>query len=151
MSQEELRAFMKSALEERIALFKELQEKLGPAVLETVAARTSRLAQEQMQNGDIVDRGLQGVIDQLWANLGENFVYTTEEHTDKKLSFKVTTCPWATMYRMHNAGDIGYAFYCAYDYGFCQGLNPNIKFSRSKTLMVGDDCCDHTYELTDGE
>jgi len=51
------------------------------------------------------------------------------------------------MRRLH-AADIGSAFYCAYDYGFCSGLNPHIVFSRTKTLMSGDDCCNHNYELT---
>jgi len=31
--------------------------------------------------------------------------------------------------------------------GFCEGLNPAIEFTRTKTLMQGDDCCDHAYAL----
>jgi hypothetical protein len=43
--------------------------------------------------------------------------------------------------------EIGFALTCAWDYGFCRGLNPEIKFTRTKTLMMGDDCCNHTYRL----
>jgi hypothetical protein len=54
---------------------------------------------------------------------------------------------WADEFRKHAAAEVGYSFYCCWDYGFCQGLNPHIKFTRTKTLMQGDDCCDHTYDL----
>jgi hypothetical protein len=60
---------------------------------------------------------------------------------------KVTRCMWANMWRKFGAEDIGYVFQCCWDYGFCQGLNPAIEFTRTKTLMQGDDCCDHTYDL----
>ena len=42
-----------------------------------------------------------------------------------------------------HAAELGFAYYCAYDYGFCQGLNPALQFSRTKTLMQGADSCDH--------
>ncbi len=47
----------------------------------------------------------------------------------------------------HKMPELGYAFYCAWDEGFCQGLNPKIRFTRTKVLMNGDVCCNHTYEL----
>jgi hypothetical protein len=49
--------------------------------------------------------------------------------------------------RRHDAAEIGYAFYCAWDDGFCRGLNPKMTFTRTRTLMRGDDGCDHTYTL----
>jgi hypothetical protein len=32
-----------------------------------------------------------------------------------------------------------------------QGLDPAIRFTRTKTLMMGDDRCDHAYELSPGQ
>jgi hypothetical protein len=60
---------------------------------------------------------------------------------------KARKCPYAEAMRRHGAAELGFAYSCAYDIGFCQGLNPAIRFTRTKTLMMGDSICDHTYEL----
>jgi len=33
------------------------------------------------------------------------------------------------------------------DYGITDGFNPQIEFSRTKTLMQGDACCNHCYKM----
>jgi len=67
------------------------------------------------------------------------------EDTDKAFEIKVTECLYAKTFRENDAGDIGYVTICHPDYAFCQGFNPKIKMIRTKTLMQGDDCCNHRW------
>ncbi len=67
------------------------------------------------------------------------------EDTPHAFELKVTECLWAKTFREIGAGDIGYLLLCHTDYADCQGFNPRITLTRSKTLMQGDDCCDHRF------
>lgn len=69
----------------------------------------------------------------------------TVEDTAEAFELRVTECLWAKTLRDMGASDIGYRLLCQTDYADCQGFNPNIVLVRSKTLMQGDDCCDHRF------
>jgi hypothetical protein len=67
------------------------------------------------------------------------------EDTPQTFELKVTECLWAKTFREIGAADIGYLLLCNTDYAECQGFNPKITLIRSKTLMQGDDCCNHRF------
>jgi len=67
------------------------------------------------------------------------------EHTPRAFEVKVTECLWAKTFREMGAAEIGYSLICHRDYADCQGFNPKITMTRSKTLMQGDDCCNHRF------
>jgi hypothetical protein len=67
------------------------------------------------------------------------------EDTPQAFEVKVTECLWAKTFREMGAADIGYLLLCHTDYADCQGFNPKITLTRSKTLMQGDDCCNHRF------
>jgi hypothetical protein len=67
------------------------------------------------------------------------------EDTPQAFEVKVTECLWAKTFREMGAADIGYLLICHTDYADCQGFNPQITMTRSKTLMQGDDCCNHRF------
>jgi hypothetical protein len=69
------------------------------------------------------------------------------EETDTAFELKVTECIWASTFLAANAGDIGYASVCFGDYAWAEGFNPKIKMIRDKTLMQGQDICNHRYIL----
>ena len=58
-----------------------------------------------------------------------------------------TKCPMADAYKSIGRVDYGLRFHCAEDANVATAYNPSIKFERTKTLMEGDDCCDHRYTL----
>jgi hypothetical protein len=70
------------------------------------------------------------------------------EDTDKVFEIKVTECLSATTFLRADAGYIGYARICWGDYAWAEGFNPKIKLVRDKTLMQGNDCCNHRYIWT---
>jgi len=45
------------------------------------------------------------------------------------------------------AEDLGYILSCYGDYASAQGFNPKMRMIRTKTLMQGDEFCDHRYVL----
>lgn len=67
------------------------------------------------------------------------------EDTSQAVEVKVTECLWAKTFREMGASDIGYLLICDRDYADCKGFNPKISLTRSKTLMQGDDCCNHRF------
>jgi hypothetical protein len=71
--------------------------------------------------------------------------YTFVEDTEKALEWKITECLWAKTFREANASDIGYASQCYGDLGYGEALGPKIRFTLTKTLMQGHDCCNHRY------
>jgi hypothetical protein len=74
-------------------------------------------------------------------------VFTLEmvEDTPQAFEVRVTECLYARTFRELGAAEIGYALICHRDYADCQGFNPRITMIRSKTLMQGDDCCNHRF------
>jgi hypothetical protein len=67
------------------------------------------------------------------------------EDTPRAVEVKVTECLWAKTFRELGAAEIGYRLICHRDYADCQGFNPRITLTRTKTLMQGDDCCNHRF------
>jgi hypothetical protein len=67
------------------------------------------------------------------------------EDTDTAFQIQVTECLWAKTFHEAGAADIGYATICHPDFAACQAFNPKIKMIRDKTLMQGDDCCNHRW------
>ena len=58
---------------------------------------------------------------------------------------RVTRCLWAQTFREAGAADIGYAMVCHPDFLAGPAFNPKIRMTRTKTLMLGDDLCNHRW------
>ena len=67
------------------------------------------------------------------------------EDTPQAFEVKITECLWAKTFRKMGMSKMGYLLICYPDYARCQGFNPRITLTRSKTLMLGDDCCNHRW------
>lgn len=67
------------------------------------------------------------------------------EDTDSVFEIRVTECLWAKTFRENGASDIGYATLCHTDYAGCQAFNEKIRMTRSRTLMQGNNYCDHRW------
>jgi hypothetical protein len=72
--------------------------------------------------------------------------FTIEKLPDG-VKFCVTKCPMADVFRSIGRIDLGLQFYCNEDRHIAAGFNSAIKFTRTKTLMEGNDCCDQCYIL----
>ncbi|MDP6667428.1 MAG: L-2-amino-thiazoline-4-carboxylic acid hydrolase [Dehalococcoidia bacterium] len=69
----------------------------------------------------------------------------------REYSFDVTRCKYAEMYADLGYGDLGEIFSCTRDFEFLAGFNPEVKLSRTQTIMQGAPHCDFRYSLESPE
>jgi hypothetical protein len=81
-----------------------------------------------------------------WAS-GGALEMSVRESTETKLSYVVTRCRYADMYRDMGLSSLGYLVSCERDSAFMEGYAPNVTLKREKTIMAGSDCCDFLYKL----
>ncbi len=69
------------------------------------------------------------------------------EQTDRALSFDVTRCRYAELYRALDIPELGAVFSCNRDYALIDGFNPDATLTRTQTIMEGAPCCDFRYQF----
>ena len=67
------------------------------------------------------------------------------EQSPERLSFNVTRCRYAEMYRALGLADLGGSLSCLRDFALIQGFNPEIELERTQTLMEGAAFCDFRF------
>ena len=67
------------------------------------------------------------------------------ENTAEKLSFNVTRCRYAEMYRALGLGDLGATLSCNRDFALIDGFNPDATLTRTQTIMQGAPHCNFRY------
>lgn len=70
------------------------------------------------------------------------------QQDDSTLSFDVTRCRYAEMYKALGAGDLGHVFSCNRDFALIEGFNPKAVLTRETTLMQGDPVCEFRYDFS---
>jgi hypothetical protein len=80
-----------------------------------------------------------------WRRGGALEVQAVEE-SPARYSFNVTRCKYAEMYRELGYGDLGDIFSCTRDFEFSKGYNPDVRLTRTQTIMKGATHCDFRYE-----
>jgi predicted ArsR family transcriptional regulator len=110
---------------------------------EMVAERTRKQWQEiaqREQNHRVAD-----LIRVLWEpTRTRGFEFTVEEHDDG-VQIYCTRCALYDLAREINGTEWMFHLNCSTDPHIVDGFNSEIQFRRTKTLMQGDDCCDHFY------
>jgi fumarate reductase iron-sulfur subunit len=81
----------------------------------------------------------------LWSEGGALEIEVSEANTTK-CSMNVTRCRYAEMYKRLGLGDYGHLLSCSRDFAFVEGFNPNIKLTRTQTIMEGADFCDFRFK-----
>ncbi|MFW9844021.1 MAG: L-2-amino-thiazoline-4-carboxylic acid hydrolase [Candidatus Thorarchaeota archaeon] len=66
---------------------------------------------------------------------------------EDRLSFDVTYCGYAEMYRKLGIQELGTLMSCSRDFAFMDGFNPKIELKRTKTIMEGDSICNFCYVM----
>jgi len=67
-----------------------------------------------------------------------------------RIAYHFTSCMWADIFRQLGEPELGFAF-CAGDEPAVKAYNPALGFQRTKTLMEGDDMCDHIFFVSQGD
>ena len=64
---------------------------------------------------------------------------------DTAYDFDVTRCRYAEMYRALGIPELGAILSCGRDFALGEGFNPDLKLTRTQTIMEGAPCCDFRY------
>lgn len=68
------------------------------------------------------------------------------EQSPERLSFNVTRCRYAEMYRALGLADLGSSLSCQRDFALVKGFNPGIHLTRTQTIMEGAAHCDFRFK-----
>ena len=114
-------------------------------VLELIAEETqyawSGLAKERGSNS------IDDLLDTLWSGFGSIGGEYSVSREGGRVQIYATKCPMADTYRKIGMEEFGLMFHCSTDPHIVSGFNENMNFEISKTLMAGDDCCNHCYSM----
>jgi hypothetical protein len=72
------------------------------------------------------------------------------EQSEDRLSFNVTRCRYAEMYRALGLADLGSSLSCQRDFTLVEGFNPAIRLTRTQTIMEGAPFCDFRFHAPAG-
>lgn len=70
------------------------------------------------------------------------------EETPTSVSYNVTRCRYAEMYKQMGLQEIGHLLSCGRDGTFCTGFDERIALERTQTIMQGASHCDFRYTWT---
>jgi hypothetical protein len=69
------------------------------------------------------------------------------EQSPGRLSFNVTRCRYAEMYRALGMAELGSSLSCQRDFALAEGFNSEIQLTRTQTIMGGASFCDFRFQL----
>jgi hypothetical protein len=98
--------------------------------------------------GDASLEAFAGALD-LWRESGALEIDLLEQGPER-LSFNVTRCRYAELYRALGLADLGGSLSCARDFALVEGFNPDIRLERTQTIMEGAAYCDFRFRTKDG-
>lgn len=67
------------------------------------------------------------------------------EQNEARLSFNVTRCRYAEMYRALGVPELGALLSCNRDFALMEGFNAEVELTRTQTIMQGAPFCDFRY------
>ena len=132
-----------------VPLIRAFQEEFGEERANAVARQAIiDLAEEQgRQNADYKGRNdLLAFAENMQAFSGGGALEVEMVERDAaRVGFNVRRCRFAEMYRDMGAGDIGAVLSCNRDFSNVNGFNPEIKLTRTQTIMQGAEYCNFRY------
>jgi hypothetical protein len=76
--------------------------------------------------------------------------YKVIEQSQDAFEFDVTRCRYAEFYKALGEPELGFLLVCAADFATAEGFGPDIKLTRSQTIMQGASHCDFRYRRPGG-
>jgi hypothetical protein len=72
--------------------------------------------------------------------------YRVIEQSQDAFEFDVTGCRYAEFYRELGEPELGFLLVCSADFPMAEGFGPDIKLTRTQTIMQGASHCDFRYK-----
>jgi hypothetical protein len=74
--------------------------------------------------------------------------YTVVEQSEDAFAIDVTGCRYAEFYKALGEPELGFLLVCTADFPTAEGFGPDIKLTRTQTIMQGASHCDFRYQRT---
>ncbi len=132
---------------DKIELLSALRERFGEDVIKIVKEVECKKAQSEWQYmaKQYKDNSIEALLQLFWEPLKAKGFEFTSDVKENGIQMRCTKCPAYEMAKELNATDWLYHHTCCADEYIASGFNPQIGFKRTKTLMQGDEYCDHFY------
>ena len=76
---------------------------------------------------------------------GDALDYRVREQSHDAFDIDVTGCRYAQFYKELGEPDLGFLLVCSADFPMAEGFGPDIKLTRTQTIMQGASHCDFRY------
>ncbi len=76
---------------------------------------------------------------------GDAITYTVRDQSQNSYEIDVKTCRYAQFYQELGEPELGFLLVCSLDFPFAEGADPDIKLTRTQTIMQGASHCDFRY------
>jgi hypothetical protein len=76
---------------------------------------------------------------------GDALDYSVRAQSQDTYEFDVTGCRYAQFYKELGEPELGFLLVCSSDFPFAEGFGPDIKLTRTQTIMQGASHCDFRY------
>jgi hypothetical protein len=72
--------------------------------------------------------------------------YRVSEQSQDAFEIDVTRCQYAEFYKELGEPELGFLLVCSVDFPMAEGFGPDIKLTRTQTIMQGASRCDFRYK-----
>jgi hypothetical protein len=139
-------------IEERVKILRALEKRFGKKAIDAAADAKKKLIYRRMREEykNIIPVGMDRFFKIIFGDfegIDRIIEFTVLDKTKNHLKVRMNRCRYAEIYRKLKAGDIGHKMVCMMDPAMNRALNPKIRMSRPKKLMLGDECCMFEYWL----
>ena len=76
---------------------------------------------------------------------GDALDYSVRAQSQETYEIDVTRCRYAQFYQELGEPELGFLLVCSSDFPFAEGFDPDLKLTRSQTIMQGASHCDFRY------
>jgi hypothetical protein len=134
-----------------VPLIKSLQAELGKERAEALVRKAigdvyRRLGDEWSRAKESEDIGSNMALAFAAFAQGNALDYSVREQSQDSYEIDVTRCRYAEFYRELGEPELGFLLVCSMDFPFADGLGPDVKLTRTQTLMQGASHCDFRYK-----
>jgi hypothetical protein len=146
--------YVKTKYEKLVILAREMEKTLGTEktheiIKEAFYNNMYEIVLEEMKEQEPVECFMDFVRIEKEDNESPGVMNTVDisyvKETETELGLHVTRCLEAEVFNEMDAADIGYLIVCNPDHAYAEACNPRVKLKHTKTLMQGDQCCNHTW------
>ncbi|MBR0708887.1 L-2-amino-thiazoline-4-carboxylic acid hydrolase [Bradyrhizobium liaoningense] len=104
------------------------------------------------KNRDKHDPDLGKAVSSAFRTYGSDdaLAYDVIEQTADAFAVDVTHCAYAEFYKALGEPELGFLLVCTSDFAVVEGFGPDIKLTRTQTIMQGASHCDFRYRRNDG-